>query len=96
MATIRGRKVLLDKPEEIIAKKCFYRADGFTARDVFDMAVFLTKEPAVVKKNLGILTARADDIQRRLAFYATNKAHWDKEISLIQPLPGFSRYPQQA
>jgi hypothetical protein len=96
VATIRGRKVLLDKPEEIIAKKCFYRADGFTARDVFDMAVFLTKEPAVVKKNLGILTARADDIQRRLAFYATNKAHWDKEISLIQPLPGFSRYPQQA
>ncbi len=49
-ATIRGRNVLLDKAEEIIAKKCFYRADGFTARDVFDMAVFLTKDPAAVKR----------------------------------------------
>jgi hypothetical protein len=96
VATIHGRKVLLDKPEEIIAKKCFYRADGFTARDVFDMAVVLTKDPAVVKKNLGILTARSDDIQRRLAFYATNKAHWDREISLVRPLPGFSEYPKQA
>jgi hypothetical protein len=95
-ATIRGRKVLLDKPEEIIAKKCFYRADGFTARDVFDMAVFLTKDPAVVKKHLGILTARSDDIQRRLAFYAADKAHWDREISRVRPLPGFSQYPQQA
>ncbi|OFA15814.1 hypothetical protein A4U49_10775 [Acidithiobacillus ferrivorans] len=95
-ATIRGRNVLLDKAEEIIAKKCFYRADGFTARDVFDMAVFLTKDPAAVKKNIGILTARADDIQRRLAFYATNKAHWDKEISRVSTLPGFSHYPQQA
>ncbi|MCY0872258.1 MAG: nucleotidyl transferase AbiEii/AbiGii toxin family protein, partial [Acidithiobacillus caldus] len=52
VATIHGRSVLLDKPEEIIAKKCFYRADGFTARDVFDMAVFLAKDPAAVKKNL--------------------------------------------
>lgn len=95
-AIIHGRKVLLDKPEEIIAKKCFYRADGFTARDVFDMAVFLTKDPVTVKKNIGILTARADDIQRRLAFYAANKAHWDKEISCVSPLPGFSHYPQQA
>ena len=95
-ATIHGREVLLDKPEEIIAKKCFYRADGFTARDVFDMAVFLAKDPAVVKKNLGILTARSEDIQRRLAFYATNKSHWDREISLVRPLPGFGQYSQQA
>ena len=95
-ATIHGREVLLDKPEEIIAKKCFYRADGFTARDVFDMAVFLAKDPSVVKKNLGILTARSEDIQRRLAFYATNKSHWDREISLVRPLPGFGQYSQQA
>jgi hypothetical protein len=95
-ATIHGREVLLDKPEEIIAKKCFYRADGFTARDVFDMAVFLAKETAVVKKNLGILTARSEDIQRRLAFYATNKSHWDREISLVRPLPGFGQYSRQA
>ena len=95
-ATVHGRKVMLDNPEEIIAKKCFYRADGFTARDVFDLAVFLTKDTAVAKKNLGILTARSDDIQRRLAFYADNKAHWESEISRISPLPGFSQYPQQA
>lgn len=95
-ATLHGRKVLLDKPEEIIAKKCFYRADGFTARDVFDMAVFLAKDPTVVKKNLGILTARSEDIQRRLAFYAAHKAHWEQEISRISPLPGFSHYSQQA
>ena len=52
--------------------------------------------PRLEWTNLGILTARSDDIQRRLAFYATNKAHWDREISRVRPLPSFSQYSHQA
>lgn len=38
---IDGRIVLVETPEEILAKKVFYRADGFTARDVFDLSFLI-------------------------------------------------------
>ncbi len=94
--TIHGRKVWLDKPEEIIAKKCFYRADGFTARDVFDLAVFLSKDHKAAKENLGIITARRHEIQRRLDLYTKNPVQWTHEIGKVQPLPGFSTAGQKA
>lgn len=95
-ATIHGRKTMLDMPIEIMAKKCFYRADGFTARDVFDMAVFLTKSPTVVKEYLDILTARRPDIQGRLAFYAKSAPVWEREAYMVRPMPGFDHYRQKA
>lgn len=33
------RSVMLDDPVEIVAKKIFYRAEGFKPRDVFDLAI---------------------------------------------------------
>ncbi len=38
---IEGRDVVLDATAEILAKKLMYRAEGFKARDVFDMATVL-------------------------------------------------------
>lgn len=40
---INGRRVMIETPEEILAKKIFYRADGFTARDVFDFSFLIER-----------------------------------------------------
>ncbi len=36
---VAGIHAYVENPLEIIAKKAFHRADNFTPRDVFDMAV---------------------------------------------------------
>ncbi|MBU2764940.1 nucleotidyl transferase AbiEii/AbiGii toxin family protein [Acidithiobacillus ferrivorans] len=95
-STIHGREVTLDTPAEIMAKKCFYRSDGFTARDVFDMAVFLSKSPKEIRTHLDILTARGQRIQDRLAFYAKNPVAWDREIGSVHPLPCYDHYRQKS
>ena len=43
--TFEGRMISLDTTAEILAKKLLYRADGFKARDVFDLATVLEHEP---------------------------------------------------
>jgi len=55
---ICGRVIMVETPEEILAKKVFYRAESFTARDVFDlsfliengMAGFVLDEPMYASK----------------------------------------------
>jgi hypothetical protein len=93
---IHGRPVTLDRPEEIIAKKCFYRASEFTARDVFDLAVFLSKDPETAQKHLPIITTRRDEITARLEYYRNHDAMWGQEIGKVRPLPGFDRYRQKS
>lgn len=51
---IIGRPVLVETPREIIAKKVFHRAANFTARDLFDLAVVIEREPAELIANAGI------------------------------------------
>ena len=43
--TFEDRIISLDTTAEILAKKLLYRADGFKARDVFDLATVLEHEP---------------------------------------------------
>jgi hypothetical protein len=66
--TIRGREVNVERPIEVVAKKCFYRATDFTARDVFDLAVLLDKEPGVAEEHRGILLAKQDDLLKRFSY----------------------------
>ena len=40
-ADIAGRRIWVETPAEILAKKVLYRADDFTARDVFDFAFLI-------------------------------------------------------
>lgn len=63
---VRGRTVNVETPIEIVAKKCFYRADHFTARDIFDLAVLIHDEPEAVERHSGILLAKRADLERRL------------------------------
>ena len=62
---IRGRDVRVECPIEIVAKKCFYRAATFTARDIFDLAVLLEEEPETVHRHRNILLAKRDVLRLR-------------------------------
>lgn len=59
-----GRKVRVERPGEIIAKKAFYRGSMFTHRDVFDMAAVIERAPGELEGLAGLL---GKDRLRRLA-----------------------------
>jgi hypothetical protein len=63
---IRGRDVTAETPVEIVAKKAFYRAAGFTGRDLFDMALVLERCPDECAREATILRERAQTITDRL------------------------------
>ncbi len=62
-----GRDVRVEEPAEIIAKKLYYRGRELTARDVFDVAVVATKEPAQLHDMPSLLQARGvEEVSVRL------------------------------
>lgn len=65
--SVGGREITLDATSEILVKKLLYRADGFKARDVFDMAaaIDLDRGSAVVALQATVRTRPA--LLRRLA-----------------------------
>jgi len=62
-----GREVWVETSAEIIAKKIWYRAAEFTARDLFDFALVTNKEPEVSASIASILRARREALMKRLA-----------------------------
>jgi hypothetical protein len=44
-ATVDGRSVRLETDVEILAKKLYFRGDRFRARDLFDLAMLLERDP---------------------------------------------------
>jgi hypothetical protein len=66
-AELGGRKVLVERPREIIAKKVVYRGRTFQTRDVFDLACVATAEPEEIAAVLsGLTPAHLDDLEARL------------------------------
>jgi hypothetical protein len=62
-----GRKAIVERPREIVAKKVVYRGRIFQARDVFDLACVATAEPEEVAAVLsGLTPAHLDDLEARL------------------------------
>ena len=71
----------VEKPIEIVAKKCFYRAVDFTSRDIFDLAVLLENEPETVPAHEDVLFAKEDDLRRWLGI-ARNSVDSEFEAEL--------------
>jgi hypothetical protein len=61
-----GRLVATDASAEIIAKKLFYRTASFKVRDVFDLAVVLALEPEAATPLRDLLSAKREQLRRRL------------------------------
>jgi hypothetical protein len=68
--TIRNRQASVEKPIEIVAKKCFYRAADFAVRDVFDLAVVLEKQPTDIEDHKETLFAKRDILRKRLEVFS--------------------------
>lgn len=51
----RGWKVPMEHPVEIAIKKLYHRAEGFKPRDIFDVAVIMTRHEDLLVANLHLL-----------------------------------------
>lgn len=65
--TLFGREIRVQTSVEILAKKIKYRGPEFTARDIFDFALVVEKEPAVVAKIKPLIRERRAAILTRIA-----------------------------
>lgn len=57
----------METSSEIIAKKVWHRGDRFTARDIFDLAMVVEKEPEALWQIHPILRDRRDVIIAKIA-----------------------------
>lgn len=62
-----GRPVAVETSTEIIAKKVWHRGEQFTARDIFDLAMVIEKEPEALPAIKPILRDRREAIMERIA-----------------------------
>lgn len=67
---IRGYPMLVETSAEIVAKKIWYRGAQFTARDIFDLSMFLEFEPDSAEVIRPILEER-----RQLVLERIDRAH---------------------
>lgn len=58
--SLLGRSVKVETAVEIVAKKLWHRGDMATARDLFDLALVIDKEPAQLKTAAVFLTKHRD------------------------------------
>jgi hypothetical protein len=65
--TIFGRTVQVETSTEIVAKKVWHRGERFTARDIFDLATVLEKEPSTLHAIEPVLRSRREVILKRIA-----------------------------
>jgi hypothetical protein len=62
-----GCPVAVETSTEIVAKKVWHRGEQFTARDIFDLAMVIEKEPGALPAIKPILRDRRDAIMGRIA-----------------------------
>lgn len=60
------RQVQLETSTEIVAKKVWHRGEEFTARDIFDLAMVVEKEPKALEAIKPILRDRRDVVLERI------------------------------
>ena len=64
---ILGRDVRVESTAEIIGKKVRYRGRMFTGRDLFDLALVATRDPAAIETIRPILRTQRAVIRERIA-----------------------------
>ena len=61
-----GRQIKVETSAEIVAKKLWHRGDRATARDVFDLALVIDREPAALATAASFLTRHRDEFLKQL------------------------------
>lgn len=90
---IHNRLVLVETPEEIIAKKLHFRAGALTVRDVFDIAVVLNDCPDRLWETRSAWMATSPRIIHRLE---TMQNFYENEIAGLDILPAGEPYRSQS
>jgi hypothetical protein len=67
--TLFGTNFLVETSTEIVAKKVWHRGAEFTARDIFDLAMVVEREPEAIQQIAPILRDRRDVVRARIARY---------------------------
>lgn len=65
MKLVAGKRVRVEKPEEIAVKKLFYRAETLKARDVIDVAVVYERRETYLLECTFLIAPRLGAIKRR-------------------------------
>lgn len=81
---LEGAPVQVEAPLEVAAKKAFYRAAELKARDLFDLALVLSREPASGPALAAIVAPKAEVLRRRIDVVArTYAARAAREIDIL-------------
>ncbi len=64
---IQGRAVRVETAAEVIAKKMYHRGDRATARDLFDLALVIEREPDALKSAAPFLVRNRDRFLEQIA-----------------------------
>lgn len=64
---IQGRAVRVESAAEVIAKKMYHRGDRATARDLFDLALVVEREPEALKAETPFLVRNRDRFLEQIA-----------------------------
>lgn len=67
MWNLLRREVRVETAAEIVAKKLWHRGDRATARDLFDLALVIEREPDALRQAAPFLTRHANEFLAQLA-----------------------------
>jgi len=85
--------ILLESVEEIIAKKIYFRAYKGNARDLFDIAIAIHKDPSILNKLL-IPLSKIEELRETVITIQTDKQLSEEylfEINLMNPNPQYHK-----
>ena len=86
---IEGHRIRVETSAEIIAKKMFHRGDKVTARDLFDLALVIEREPLQLNAAAPFLTRhRQAFLEQIRSPHPTLRMSFDA-IDTLDYLPGF-------
>ena len=66
MWELLGRQVKVETSAEIVAKKLWHRGDRATARDLFDLALVIEREPLALAQASAFLTRHRDEFLKQV------------------------------
>lgn len=88
-----GRQIKVETSAEIVAKKLWHRGDRATARDLFDLALVIAREPAALATAGPFLTRHRDEFLRQVE---QRKAVLKAQFEAIDTLDYQPSYEQAA
>lgn len=88
---IRGHAVKVERSAEIIAKKMYHRGDRVTARDLFDLALVIEREPDSLRRATPFLLRHRDAFLMQIRNpHPTLRASFNA-IATLDYMPGFDQ-----